>query len=870
MLNGHETAPAGQVLAWLGAILAPGDGQVELRATGVDGKPKEEPGATFSRLYRRSDLAALVEQAAKLSGRAEAVYFTINPIRPGVRGAVRAAGIARRRLLLIDADPTRGAPGKVSATDAEKAHAARLAADVAAYLGRLDWPAPARGDSGNGIHLLYAIDLPNNDEARELVRGVLVALAHRFDTADATIDTSVYDAGRICKLYGTLARKGEPTADRPHRASAVLEVPEGFGRAVVAREMMEAVAALCPPRTPAAVAPPPRPAPRPADGRGWSVEQRAVAYLEKCPGGVTGSRGHNQTFKTACKVGPGFNLDPDVAYRLLSEYWNPTCEPPWSDKDLRRKVDEAFRKEPRRGWLLEATRAPRAASEAGRSARQEGQEDRSAGDGDGAGDEVGVGTPAELPRFGNYHHEAYADEEGRQKLRVVAHPASRIKADLEAIVGDWPKRIGAQLFAPGEEQALIYPDKSAQLFSWIDHQAHTDWTKGSRLITQERFFEYLVVRSRRVESIEVMPHAPPMPGAFYHHPELPPPGGRLDELVDRFAPATPQDRELIKALIVTPSWGGLPGRRPAFLITAEDEDAEQGRGVGKSTLLGIVAENLYGGYIELTSKDEIEDIKTRILSPGARDVRILRIDNIKTHRFSWGDLEGLITAETISGHGMYQGEVRRPNTFTTMLTLNGASLSKDMAQRVVMIKVRRPARIKGWEDGVRAFVAECRWEILADAVALLSLPPGDLEPQSRWADWEAAVLSKVADPATCQSLILERQGVVDEGDADRDVVRDHLMEVLAAKLGDADEVLTIIPSRDMALIVSEAMRKHYETNPASSFLKGLAIPELTPFRSKKIRGWLWCGAARTQPEQPIRDVFFYKREAPVDAATGWF
>ena len=360
MLTDRDEATAMQILAWLEAILALDDGQVELRATEVDGKAKGH-GGTFSRLYPRSRLADLAEQAVVLSGRAEAVYFTLNPIKPDVRGAVKASGISRRRRLLLDADPTRGEPGKVSATDAEKAHAVRLSGDTLAYLARLGWPAPARGDSGNGIHGLYAIDLPNDDESRELVRRVLAALAHRFDTADATIDTTVYDAGRICKLYGTLARKGAPTADRPHRASAILEIPPDFGRAVVTREMLEAVATLAPRPEPTAIPPEPPsapPQPRPSSGRKWGIEDRAIAYLAKCPGGVAGNKGHNQTFKTACKVGPGFDLPPEVAFRLLRDHWNPTCDPPWSDDDLRRKVDEAFKKETRRGWLSESEPKP--------------------------------------------------------------------------------------------------------------------------------------------------------------------------------------------------------------------------------------------------------------------------------------------------------------------------------------------------------------------------------------------------------------------------------------------------------------------------------------------------------------------------------
>jgi hypothetical protein len=40
------------------------------------------------------------------------------------------------------------------------------------------------------------------------------------------VDESTSNASRICKLYGTLTRKGDATPDRPHRYSSILEQPE--------------------------------------------------------------------------------------------------------------------------------------------------------------------------------------------------------------------------------------------------------------------------------------------------------------------------------------------------------------------------------------------------------------------------------------------------------------------------------------------------------------------------------------------------------------------------------------------------------------------------------------------------------------------
>jgi hypothetical protein len=89
------------------------------------------------------------------------------------------------------------------------------------------WPEPVVGDSGNGYHLLYRIDLPNDRGSLELVKGVLEALAFKFSDEAVEVDTTTCNAARIWKLYGTTARKGDDAGDRPHRRSRLLKVPEG-------------------------------------------------------------------------------------------------------------------------------------------------------------------------------------------------------------------------------------------------------------------------------------------------------------------------------------------------------------------------------------------------------------------------------------------------------------------------------------------------------------------------------------------------------------------------------------------------------------------------------------------------------------------
>ena len=81
--------------------------------------------------------------------------------------------------------------------------------------------------------------------------------------------------------------------------------------------------------------------------------QRAAAYLDAMPPAISGQGGHNQTYAAATVMVHGFGLDPTDAFRLLWDRYNPRCHPPWSEKELRHKVEDAATKPHARphGWL---------------------------------------------------------------------------------------------------------------------------------------------------------------------------------------------------------------------------------------------------------------------------------------------------------------------------------------------------------------------------------------------------------------------------------------------------------------------------------------------------------------------------------------
>lgn len=170
------------------------------------------------------EIGRLAEFAARLSGETKGVYYTPNPMRTthgsGTGGAANDVDIAKRNWLLIDVDPVRG-KGE-NATDAERAEAWKVADAIRDTLAAREFAGLIVCDSGNGYHVMVPVDLPNNEEVRGQAKHFLASLDERFSTKAAKVDTAPHNAARIWKLPATLAAKGEPTADRPHRWTRVL------------------------------------------------------------------------------------------------------------------------------------------------------------------------------------------------------------------------------------------------------------------------------------------------------------------------------------------------------------------------------------------------------------------------------------------------------------------------------------------------------------------------------------------------------------------------------------------------------------------------------------------------------------------------
>ncbi len=227
----RNTEKAERAIASAMARLWPEAGVVELRILG-SGR------GVISGYY--DDVQPFARDAALWSGRAAGVYWTINPCDPPLparannrlreyvpRGETTSdVDIIRRRFLPVDIDPVR--PAGISATREERCEASALQGRIADsdLMASLSFPKPIEMDSGNGAYLLYPIDLPNDETSTRIVKLCLEAIASRFNTTAAMVDTSTHNASRILRVPYTENCKGDPTSERPHKRALVTYWPE--------------------------------------------------------------------------------------------------------------------------------------------------------------------------------------------------------------------------------------------------------------------------------------------------------------------------------------------------------------------------------------------------------------------------------------------------------------------------------------------------------------------------------------------------------------------------------------------------------------------------------------------------------------------
>jgi hypothetical protein len=171
------------------------------------------------------DLFRLRQQIDLLSGSGN-LYTTINApkIIPSANDLGKSAlcddDIAFVVRLPIDFDPVR--PKGVPSTDDELREAISARDRFITAMAALGWPLPATGMSGNGAHALYRCRMRATPATEATLRALYRGWRKEFSSDVTQFDSTVSNASRVWRLYGTINRKGEATDQRPYRVSSIL------------------------------------------------------------------------------------------------------------------------------------------------------------------------------------------------------------------------------------------------------------------------------------------------------------------------------------------------------------------------------------------------------------------------------------------------------------------------------------------------------------------------------------------------------------------------------------------------------------------------------------------------------------------------
>jgi len=400
-----------------------------------------------------------------------------------------------------------------------------------------------------------------------------------------------------------------------------------------------------------------------------------------------------------------------------------------------------------------------------------------------------VAKRANKHQFTNYTVEEVRDAAGEKREEKTAIQINDLVADVHRRFWDFPRRVGTTMFDHDRKTGGIrYIGDAPSLFAWIQEKSgHPKrWGKFEQCVSQDELFSSLYCNATYYDMISGVPNWPKRSDVYYTHGELPQPtpdAQYFNGFTKFFNPATVQDAITMLAYFATPLYYRQRVGRPIFVV-----DAKNGQGTGKTKLAECLA-MLYGGDDPITSspfvvsQKEIEspqDFNRKIrelLTSTGRLKRICLIDNVVGY-FSGAQLCSLSTMGEISGMAQYgHTSESRPNDLTFVVTVNSATLSRDMIDRSMFINLERPEhRMENWERKVGDFIRAHRLQIIADMIGLLEAGPKfDVSPFTRFESWEREVLATICGTMESFSEVA-KQTMHRREMADGDVEDAHILE----------------------------------------------------------------------------------------------
>lgn len=439
----------------------------------------------------------------------------------------------------------------------------------------------------------------------------------------------------------------------------------------------------------------------------------------------------------------------------------------------------------------------------------------------------------------NFKRDTIQNSKGRPMEVKTYVPLAKLVDDIRTI--GWPKTApGMGLFGstidPSGDERVYQLTRTTALFGFLKSRVHVAWTSEEvlfqspvearwvRAVKEAEFFDELESNCpNRYTGFSQIPHEPRIAGFYYPEIQIPKPSesfSTLNEFLNALNPETQIDRWLLLAAIVTPGWGGPPGSRPLFVLASD-----HGQGSGKTETLKAISE-IWGGYYPLSTEIAWRDNAKAMMNSADWLTRVAAWDNVKG-KFDAGEIEGAVTAKTIHGHRMYVGTMNRYNDLTFFVTFNSPQMSRDLAERSVVIKLGRPRSgdFTGWwtkfmEDG------DNRKRLLAEALAVLRLPDNGFDFHrfpDRWRAWQRGVLSRLPDAdlgAIMESIVDRRKDIDSDSEDGASIIRAIAQGLRLQGLTEGIVPFSLLWMRNT--LISSAAWKHDERHTAMKSNRQLA------------------------------------------------
>lgn len=445
----------------------------------------------------------------------------------------------------------------------------------------------------------------------------------------------------------------------------------------------------------------------------------------------------------------------------------------------------------------------------------------------------------------NYSWEETQNDAGEKEYKLKPLSFDLVLSRFQKLLNGKVVNINDELVVlpDNPEGRLFTLNNATDVFSYLGtvFKGIPDWRHGQGYMSKDELFSSLCANLPEHDSIEKVPHFPPLNKCIYILPKFPTADMNvLNDFLDFFSPETQYDRDLILAMFLTTLWGGPPGQRAPFVVTSKD-----GRGVGKSTLAETAAKLLNQVPIQASTRLDADSLTTRLLSWEAMKSRIVLFDNevATMQKISNAGIAALFTAGEISGKRLYKGEGSRPNYLVWIMTLNSATFDSDFASRCIPIALKKPPLVINWQDRLNSFIESHRKVLIATMIELLKTDTETRLPLTRWGLWENQVLAKVPgiDREKLLDLIVSRQKQNDSDDEEHwmivDAIRSHIRSIKEPKPE------YFIASLKMADVVRGALNLKMSNPWILSLVNELVdkgkCPALKRKRLSNVRGYNW-------------------------------